>query len=159
MKKIIFIGVFILLVFSVNAQDYYTAVGIRGGMSNGVTVKHFLSRVDAVEGIVATRWGGFIVTGLYEFVHEFKTPGLNWYYGFGVHLGYWNGSRSEKPGWWELEHDGGVTIMGADGILGIEYTFEDVPINISIDWKPVFNMLGYSGWWGDQAAASIRYTF
>ena len=65
MKKLILIGIFILFAFSVNAQDYYTAVGIRGGMSNGFSVKHFVSSVDAVEGIVAFRWGGFIVTGLY----------------------------------------------------------------------------------------------
>lgn len=157
MKKLILIGIFILFAFSVNAQDYYTAVGIRGGMSNGFSVKHFVSSVDAVEGIVAFRWGGFIVTGLYEYVHKFNEPGLSWYYGFGAHIGYWDGGRAENPNWWDAQHEGGLTIMGADGIIGMEYTFENVPINISLDWKPVFNLIGYSGLWGDMAAISIRY--
>lgn len=157
MKKIIIVVLLFLTAFTVNAQDYYTAVGIRGGLSNGFSVKHFVNRYEAVEGILAFRWGGFIVTGLYEFNNELNEPGLNWYYGFGAHIGYWDGSRSEQPNWWDAEHDGGVTVLGADGIIGMEYNFENIPLNISLDWKPVFNLVGYSGLWADMAAISIRY--
>jgi hypothetical protein len=51
------------------------------------------------------------------------------------------------------------TVIGIDGILGIEYNFEEVPINIGVDWKPAFNLTGYSGFWGDGGALSIRYIF
>jgi len=157
MKKILFIGAFVLLTFSVNAQDYYTAVGIRAGVSTGFTVKYFVSKVDAVEGIVAFRWGGFIVTGLYEYVNKLEVPRLNWYYGFGAHIGHWDGNKAEDWGWWDPTDDKGATIIGADGIIGIEYTLEKIPLNFSLDWRPAFNFIGYAGMWGDQVAISIRF--
>jgi len=35
----------------------------------------------------------------------------------------------------------------------------EVPFNISIDWKPAYNLWGYSGFWADGGALSIRYIF
>jgi hypothetical protein len=163
MKKIVFIGAFILLACNVSAQDYYTAVGVRAGLTNGFTIKHFITRVDAVEGILIFRKGGFRITGLYEFENEFyfdfDTTGFKWYYGFGVHFGYFKGSRDDTIGSFDDNHPGSVTIIGADGIVGIEYTFRNSPINLSLDWQPVFNLIGNTGWSSDTAALSIRYTF
>jgi hypothetical protein len=51
------------------------------------------------------------------------------------------------------------TVIGVDGILGLEYNFSEVPINISIDWKPAFNLVGYSRFFGDGGALSLRYIF
>ena len=49
--------------------------------------------------------------------------------------------------------------LGVDGIAGIEYTMPDFPLNFSLDYKPVINLIGGTGiWWGD-IAGSIRYTF
>ena len=71
------------------AQDYTTGIGIRGGYFNGLTVKHFVSDQAALEGIFTSRWRGFQVTGLYEIHNQaFNTPRLNWYYGFGAHIGF-----------------------------------------------------------------------
>lgn len=157
MKKII-IGVIIFLSTGVlHAQDYQTSIGIRTGLSNGITIKHFVSRYNAFEGILAIRYGGFIASGLYEFNNELKEPGLNWYYGIGGHLGYFNGHRNSYPDWWGLNRDDSYTIMGTDAIIGIEYTFYEAPISLSLDWKPGFNLLGHSGFWGDNFALSIRY--
>jgi len=138
----------------VNAQDYKTGVGLRGGLGYGVTLKHFLGEKAAVEGILATRWGGFEVTGLYE-IHNvaFEVDNLKWYYGGGAHIGFWGSDVS-----WGTT-GAAYTVIGIDGILGIEYSFTEAPINIGLDWKPAINLVGYSGFWGDTFALSIRYIF
>ncbi|MGM0580870.1 MAG: hypothetical protein ACQETL_09335 [Bacteroidota bacterium] len=155
MKKI---GITILITFLAfaygHAQDYNTGIGLRGGFANGITIKHFVSQNAAFEGIIASRWRGFELTGLYE-LHgrAFDTDRLNWYAGFGGHLGFYDGNNTR---WGE---DRAYTVIGLDGILGLEYNFTEIPINFSIDWKPSFNFYGYSGFWGDGGALSIRYIF
>lgn len=147
----------VLLCSFSHAQDYNTGIGLRGGFANGLTVKHFISSNSALEGIFTTRWRGFQLTGLYE-IHNraFNTERLNWYFGFGGHVGFWDGDHTEK--YWG-DPGKSYTVIGVDGILGLEYNFTEVPINLSVDWKPAFNLVGYSGFWGDGGAFSIRYIF
>jgi hypothetical protein len=155
MKKLVLILtlVFFFTAFS-NAQDYRTGIGLRAGPYYGLTVKHFTGSNTALEGLF-TRWSGIDITVLYE-VHNraFDVNRLNWYFGLGGHVGFWNGS--------DLNHGTAgtkYTIIGLDGILGLEYNFSEVPINISIDWKPAFNIIGYSEFWPYGGALSIRYVF
>ncbi len=155
------ITLIIILALSISfwgkAQDYNTGIGLRGGFANGLTIKHFVSSRAALEGIIASRWKGIELTGLYE-VHgrAFSTDRMKWYIGFGGHVGFWNGDNTNK--YWG-EPGTSYTVIGLDGILGLEYNFIEVPINIGIDWKPTFNFYGYSGFWGDGGAISIRYIF
>jgi len=140
---------------SLKGQYYQTGIGLRVGAATGVTVKHFISSRHALEGILSTRWRGVTVTGLYE-IHDdaFDAPGLTWHYGFGAHIGFWNG-RYVK--WAEDDINHGV--IGIDGVIGLEYNFPQAPINVSLDWKPAFNLIGHSGFWGDSGGVSIRYIF
>ena len=67
MRKIVLTFILaISIVTLANSQDYKTGVGLRGGLSNGLTVKHFISEKSAIEGLLSTRWRGFDITGLYE---------------------------------------------------------------------------------------------
>jgi len=50
-------------------------------------------------------------------------------------------------------------VIGIDGILGLEYNFKEIPFNIGIDWKPMIDLGGSSGFYGDGGAISIRYIF
>jgi hypothetical protein len=154
MKKSIFCVAIILFSFSAKSQDYKTAFGLRGGFSNGLTIKHFLSGTNAIEGILTTRWGGFNITGLFEVHKALPTEGLYWYFGGGAHLGVWDGSNGNP---WI---GGGQTtsVIGVDGVVGMEYTFVDIPLNLGVDWKPALNLLGHSGLWADNFAISVRYT-
>jgi len=156
MKKIIITSLIVFLISSVNfAQDYNTGIGLRAGLWNGLTIKHFISNKTAFEGIISTRWQGIELTGLFEIQNQaFNTDRLNWYFGGGAHIGFWNG---EKANW--ADNNSNYTVVGVDGILGLEYNFREVPLNLSIDWKPAFNIIGYSGFWGDGGALSIRYIF
>jgi len=156
MKKIIItMSLALLMVTVLNAQDYKTGIGLRGGLYSGLTVKHFISQKVALEGLVSTRWSGLEVTGLYE-VHKqaFDVERLNWYYGGGAHIGFYNGNNTT---WGSAGTS--YTVLGVDGILGIEYNFKEIPINLGLDWKPSFNIIGYSHFFGDGAALSIRYIF
>lgn len=157
MKKIIITCLILFCLISIsNAQDYNTGIGARLGFDQGVTIKHFVSEKSALEFLLATRWRGVDITGLYEIHNQaFNEERLKWYFGFGAHVGFWDGDYTN--GWGD--HGVNYTVVGIDGILGLEYSFTEAPINIGIDWKPVYNFSGYSGFWADGGALSIRYIF
>ena len=91
MKKLILTCLITFCIVSVSfAQDYNTGIGLRAGFYNGLTVKHFISQKIALEGLLSSRWRGFEITGLYEIHNQaFNTDRLNWYIGFGGHVGFW----------------------------------------------------------------------
>ncbi len=142
-----------LLAVNLIGQEYKTGIGFRSGFSNGLSVKHFIETENAVEVIVATRWRGINVTGLYE-MHQpaFNVDQLYWYYGGGAHIGFWNGEYVD----WKDDNKS-HTVIGVDGIIGLEYNLSSIPINFSLDWKPSMNFSGYGGFWGDGFALSARY--
>lgn len=153
---IAFVAMFVAVVFfnESKAQTYATGVGLRAGVTNGLTVKHFIQEDVALEGILHTRWRGLVITGLYE-VHKNirEVRGLRWFYGGGAHVGSWNYRKETPPDY----H--GTTVIGIDGIIGLDYKFVDAPINLSLDYKPAFNIINSAGFWGDEVALSIRFTF
>ncbi len=155
MKKIVlFLFLTVLLKFSM-AQDYKNAIGLRAGGPGGLTFKHFMSEDKALEGVLGIRAGGFELVGLYE-IHApaFQVPRLNWYYGGGAHFGAFNGTRRYR-GYYPTAN---YVMIGADGIVGLDYTLTDIPINFSLDLKPTLNLVSYTGFWID-GALSIRYCF
>ena len=152
MKKILFSIILVIgLTTATYAQDYDTGLGLRGGYGWGITLKHFVSQKNAIEGFFYGYPNGFNATGLYQFHHRaFDVDYLRWYYGFGAHIGSYNYKHKESIN----NH----FVLGIDGVLGIEYTFTEAPINIGIDWNPHINLTGYTGFM-PFAAISIRYTF
>jgi hypothetical protein len=133
-----------------NAQPYNTAIGLRLGPYYGLTLKHNLSQSNALEGILSTTWNEFMLVGLYQ-VHRqaFDLPTMRWYFGGGAHVGAWGGGR----------YVAGQTgfILGASGVLGIEYNFDDLPLNISLDWLPSFDLLERFGPRFNHIGLSVRY--
>lgn len=156
MKKILLSVLIMFSLVSISfTQDYNTGIGLRGGFGSGLTIKHFTGEKSAVELILASRWKGFEITGLYELHNRvFNTERLKWYIGFGGHIGFWNGDHV----YWGTPGTG-YTVIGIDGILGLEYSFTVLPVNIGIDWKPAYNFVGYSGFWADGGAVSLRIIF
>jgi hypothetical protein len=186
MKKIyLYLAAALLSAGTINAQNnrtapssgegmpgYKTSIGIRFGYEGGLTLKHFMKEKRAIEGIISAGWGGwgFRLTGLYEVHKNFPgVEGLDWYFGGGAHIGsynnayygyygYYNGGYYDNKGHW---HSGGYRsrymTVGIDGIIGLEYQFEDAPFSISLDFKPYVDIIGYSGRFGD-GALSLRYT-
>jgi hypothetical protein len=151
------IVVLFFLFTSVNlaqAQDYINGIGLRGGLPYGITFKHFISETDAFEGILSTRWGGFRITALYEIHRPTKQyQNLKWYLGIGSHLGYWD-NRSPF-----VNDPDNQVILGIDGIIGMEYTFDEIPLNLGIDWIPSLNLIGDTSWGKLLIGVSARYVF
>lgn len=155
MKRLIIVVIIVAgMAVSASAQDYRTAIGVRAGYPAGITLKHFMSGKTAFEGLFTTRWGGLAVTGLFEaHAQAFDVGNLNWYYGFGAHVGFFDANRNRY--WGDDGRD--YTVVGVDGILGIEYRFTEIPIVLGVDWKPSFDILGYTDFYGDGIALSVRF--
>ena len=153
MKKLLLV---LFLAFSAQfaySQAYLTSVGLRAGVAPGITLKHFVRTDAALEGILTTRGKGINITGLYEWHSPLgEVENFFWYIGGGGHIGFWDDDSYMKGDFTES-----YVALGIDGILGMEYTFEEIPLNISLDWKPTFNIVEYSGFWGDELALSARY--
>lgn len=155
-----------------SAVSYNTGIGIRfGGWESGLTVKHFIKSNVAVEGILSSGWHyrGSRITGLYEIQKSISgAPGLYWFYGVGAHIGfynerYWyNGDCNKDGRYWHngrwYNCDGTRATIGIDGIIGLEYHFNEIPFTIGLDLKPSIGLIGYGGRFGD-SAFTVRYAF
>lgn len=162
MKKIFVIAFsFLAWSFSANAQSkssnsysYQNALGVKA-YPGAISYKHFGQSKNAVE-LLGYFWNdGTRITGLYEIHGDINgAPGLKWYIGPGAHVGFWSDSwKKNYP-----NRDGGIAV-GVDGVLGLDYKFKGAPINISADWQPSFNLIGYNYFEGGWGGIGIRYTF
>jgi len=162
MKKKFSTLLFILLIIlmAVNAfsqsmgRTYKTALGVKFYPAS-ISVKHFTTNKVALEGLGYFWNYGFRLTGLYEIHGDINdAPGLKWYIGPGAHFGIWNDNYKDQ-----YDHDD-AAYFGIDGVLGLDFKFNNAPINMSVDIQPHFNFgtNGSSGFdvWGGLA---IRYTF
>ena len=154
-KTILILASVLFLSMASSGQDYKTSLGLRLGYPYGATVKHFLNKKNALEGIVSFSWGGIVVTGLYENEHWTGWyPSLNWFLGAGLYAGFWDAVNNPF-----VDDTYSGSIIGAGVVGGFEYTFDEIPINLSIDLMPTYNIIGYSGWGGMSGAISVRYVF
>ena len=156
MKKIFIAAIFVFMLGSQLAysqsqetSDYTTSAGLRLGYPFGATVKHFTNESAALEGILGFWYGGFNITGLYEYHQPLGSePGLQWFVGGGAEFTSWNHGG----------YSGGV--FGLDAIIGLDYKISSAPLNLSVDWKPAYIISGgASGLYAGGGAISVRYTF
>lgn len=154
--------VMVTLATITNAQNlssgYNTALGIKvwndGG---GITLKHFVGNNNALEGIGYFWNGGSRITGLYEFHYDIAgAEGLKWYIGPGAHVGFYNSYYYDRH-YYNGRTSG--SFVGIDGVLGLDYKFNGVPINLSLDWQPSFEFGNNTGFIGSWGGLGIRYTF
>lgn len=126
------------------AQQGQTGVGLRLGTDPGITVKHFVRENGAIEGILHTGYRGLMITGLYEWHTPISSaPGLKFYAGLGAHLGafdhyrryyYYHGNHYDVV----VAERRGASV-GPDGIIGLEYDFTEIPLNLGLDIKPAID--------------------
>lgn len=132
-----------------SAQTGHRAVGIRGGFGAEVSYQYG-NNSKFVEADLGWAPGSVNVVGVFDFVFA-KTNLFNFYAGPGAHLGIFG---AEKDG-----RSIAAMSLGIVGQVGMEYPFPTVPINLSIDWRPVFNLVGGIAFLPYYGAFSVRYRF
>ncbi len=159
MKKI-FVFALLGLTITKNIQaqsmgsDYKTAIGLKL-YPGALSVKHFIQDNKAIEGLGYFYNDGFRVTGLYELHYDIESiEGLKWYVGPGAHIGFWNDSWKTK-----YPDRNSSLAIGIDGVLGLDYKIKNAPLNISFDWQPSLNIIGYTYFEAGWGGLGIRYTF
>lgn len=168
MKKAIYflitLGSFLFIGNSVKAQDYKPnyqfALGLKfGGYENGISGKYFLDNTTSLEGLVGFRSHGLVFTGLYELnVPVFNTEGFRFYYGFGAHVGAVGAGVYKRFGGNNEYYNSSQVLIGADGVVGLEYVIPNSPIAVSFDLNPRLELSG--GPFVDLAPGlGIKYTF
>lgn len=162
MKKLLYIlpilGLLLLATPS-DAQNFQSAVGARLGYPVSASFKHFLSESSAVEAYAGFRgWATYswiTISGAYQIHNPLDdvAEGLEWYYGAGASVYFWNYDFSFGP------DEYSNTSFGIQGYLGLQYTFEDTPINLSVDWVPsIFIGNGFNtGFGGGYGSLAVRY--
>jgi hypothetical protein len=154
MRKVFVSVVALFIVMGSQAQShssegygYKTALGVKVWDGAGISLKHFFDK-NAGE-LIGYFWNrGFRLTGLYEIHGDINgAEGLRWYVGPGAHLGFYNSKY------------GGGSVIGIDGVIGLDYKFNGAPINVSLDWQPSFEFGDGSGFIGSWGGLGIRYTF
>jgi hypothetical protein len=153
-KSFLFLLAFVLIGASqIQAQDYKTALGIRlssqgPAINNSVSFKHFMNPKLAVEALF-TFDKRAAIGGLLEVHNPMpSTEGLQWFYGAGAYLGF----DSDKT------HTDRA-LMGAQGIVGLDYKFANLPLNLTLDWKPELNIIDNINFEPAAVGFTIRFTF
>jgi hypothetical protein len=132
-----------------SAQDYKVAIGVRFSsaaptLNNAVSVKYFMNETSAVEGLISFGNSRFGLGGLYE-KHQLigGTPAFTWFYGGGGYIGF----------------EDRTTFLGPTGVVGLDYKFQNAPLNLSLDWKPELDIIPSINFVPDAFALTARFTF
>ena len=146
--------------FDANGQNYNSAIGARLGSPLALSYKKFISEGNAIELYGAFRnfsnYNWFSINGAYQVHRDFpNVENLQWYLGGGAGLFFWSfddgifGPGVDEPS---------STTVAISGYLGLEYTFDDVPLSLSVDWVPTFFLSGYDdGFSAGYGALAARY--
>ncbi len=160
MKRIIFLVSLLFIFTSANmlqAQAYKSALGVRlssaaASVNNSISFKQFISEKTAVE--VLFSFGDPVAIGaLIELHKPLAAEGLQYFYGAGAYLGF---KKVYNPNKQRNESD---PQLGGMGIIGLDYKFSGIPLNISLDWKPELNLVSDINFEPAAIGLSARFTF
>lgn len=160
MKKIffpVFLTICIGVFSSVNAQDYKTALGVRLSSSNAIqnnsiSFKQFITDRTAVE-VLFTFGDPLALGALAEFHKPLAPAGLSYFYGAGGYIGFIKNYNTNTQ---KTSTDPN---FGAQGIIGLDYKFNNIPLNISLDWKPELNIVNDINFEPAAIGFTARFTF
>ncbi len=142
------------LSFSLQAQAYMTAGGLRAGTDWGLTIQQRLTKNMTIEGIVQSslQREEVLLTALAERHYALVFRGLNLYTGAGLHKGFLSNPADNELNAPNYKDPLGVTFIG-----GAEVTLGR--FNFSYDFKPAINVVGGERKFYTQTGLSVRYVF
>lgn len=153
-KKILVIAIVAMGFWgAVNAQVDTRNIGLR--LTSGAEVSYqqplgSSNRLELDLGLTLDKnYDIFNLAGVYQWVWDLSalTEGFNWYAGAGAAVGLWSASHST-----ELN-------VGVLGQIGIEYNFSNIPLQLSLDYRPQLDLLHDAGFYGYGVALGVRYKF
>jgi hypothetical protein len=146
-KSILTSLVLIIIFFSSAHAQYRHQAGVRLGsadqvVSTGFTYRYHFNNGKAIEAILNLR-DPISLGAFYEIFKPINAiPNLQWFYGGGAFVGFT-----------------GFDNFGIAGIAGVDYQFTEVPINLSIDWKPELTLIESVQFRASTVAVSVRFSF
>lgn len=153
-RRTLLILSFILLVMCPGfAQTYVTTIGVRLGDNNdfrmaGLSFQQLVLNKVTLEGIIQSDFQKNTTLHLLAESHQnIISKRLNFYVGAGVSGGFEEFSQKTVP-------TPQNKTFGADLIAGLEVTL--LHWNISVDYKPNFNIIGRESWYQGQVGISVR---
>ncbi len=149
MKKFFFM-LLAVVAFStaVNAQSN---LGLRfgAGYGYGAELSYQMpvggNRLELDLGFASNEWNYINLNGVYQWTWNIA-GNFGWYAGVGANLGIFSNSN----------HDGFG--LGVAGQIGLEYNF-NIPLQITLDFRPTWNIIGYEGFGWGGANLGLRYRF
>ena len=113
-----------------SAQSHTWAVGVRvGGANGGLTVRRALDTHAVELGVALAADNSGRLQALYEWQRPVIAEGFTFYYGAGGFVGAYDYSTGTQMG------------LGVEGVIGLEYQFPELPIAVSLDYRPSMSLL------------------
>jgi len=141
-----------------SAPTYKAAIGIRLSSSqaivnNSISFKYFFQENRAIEALLSL--GDPLAIGaLYELHKPIgAAEGLRWFYGGGAYVGFVKTYNVNK------DRNETIPNFGAQGVVGLDYKFSNIPLNLAIDWKPELNLVEDINFEPAAIGLTARFTF
>jgi hypothetical protein len=110
-------------------------------VNHSITYKYFFSSSVAAEALLS--FSDPVAIGLLIEKHKpFGPSGLTWFWGAGAYVGF-----------------GGGRNFGAQGVVGLDFLFPSLPVNLSVDWKPELNITKQFSFEPAAVGFSARFAF
>ena len=135
MKKFLMMAALLVATFTVSAQDYNWAVGIRSyGISGAALTGKMNMGSNAIEAGISGAFNNGVGFAAVDAVYEWQEPviceGFHLYYGAGAYVNLGTG----------------LFDLGAEAVVGLEYRIPiNFPLAVSLDYRPALNVIGNSG--------------
>lgn len=163
MKRMLLIGTIIIGGIGVKAQQSGFGLGLMLGDPTGLSGKAWLNSDRAIDfGLAWGVWGRYIhLHGDYLFhnsgIIDASSGTFALYYGPGLRMRSWSGGRYWHRGQW-YDYDGSRTDLGIRFPVGLNYWFEDIPLDAFIELAPTLDLTPGTSFDLD-AAIGARYWF
>lgn len=151
MKKVIVI-VALMLGIAVAASAQPRAIGLRGGAwASELSYQHSLGSNFLEADLGLWYAGGLDVALAYDFSIAPVGP-FNFYAGPAAEFQLYTYKNSDG-------NNALGTNVGVGAQLGLEYIFSEIPLQLSLDWRPLLTFVGGVGFGWQGIAFGLRYTF
>ncbi|HUR66203.1 MAG TPA: hypothetical protein VMZ03_07610 [Chitinophagaceae bacterium] len=136
---------------------YKTALGVRlssanAMQNNSVSFKQFITDRSAIEALFT--FGDPLALGaMLELYKPLQAQGLSYFYGGGAYIGFVKKLNVNT------QKESTNANFGAQGVIGLDYKFNNIPLNISLDWKPELNLVDDINFEPAAIGFTARFTF